>query len=1349
MLPFHSSSTSTSSYYQTTAPSQNKDNNYSIGSDRKNIPDLENNSAFVNNNNSKHADEHLNYPAHNQEYYHQHQRFSPPKSQPNNQTHKPGSYMSLPPPVTASIAKPTSSSMNYSPIGSSSTLEHPPNSQGSYRPQSYYHPSSAYSSSEYSTPHRDKNTVASASSSSASIASSSSMNSLASGGTFSSPALSHSQTYSSGLTAHQQQKTTMPPTASMNPYIAIPEEPTGSSALNYPHQPHKVNTHYRNQSLQINTSNMSPVLNLNAPGPNTTSAAALKRASYGSASSLMSFEDNSVLPYTASSLGSSQQISPNRHHFNQHSSPRLHNAASLPHSILDHGSNSAQVSSSSTTSGINSSTNAKPPGHSRTLSSSLSPTGSNMSMNTRPMAYGPSWVSPAVTPLSKTLTATVPGSVSTSANLKSPAVQATPKSATSTKQLNSPLFSSQQQQPTPGSLPPLMLRNETSPPKHSQTSSPQIHYQKSSRQNMSAQQSALMAATSQHRIANAALDLPQASDAYFRNSTGSHNTASAATMSSPSSSTSYYAPGAPPRLSQSSTTSIATTPSQLPPPVPPSLLQIAPVPLPPSFHRISSRSELSPIIHEQPKYRRALPEGGTLSPLAALTKQLSTTYNICNPDFNYQSSKNPRRILTKPSEGVHNNGYDNVDSDYILYVNDILGVEEKRRYLVLDVLGHGTFGQVAKCQNMATNEILAVKVIKSKPAYLKQSMLEVSILDHLNNQVDKNDEHNLLRFKDRFMHKNHLCLVFELLSSNLYELIKRNQFRGLSTGLVRVFAQQLLDSLKVLKDAKIIHCDLKPENILLRSLNSPIIKVIDFGSACHELQTVYTYIQSRFYRSPEVLLGLPYTSSIDMWSLGCIMAELFLGLPIFPGTSEYNQLSRITDTLGAPPNWMIEMGKASFQFMELKTDEYGRKRYVLKSRQKYSEEFQTKEEPSKQYFPSTNLDEIIMNYPLPRQRMSQQDIQKEMNNRESFLDFLKGLLNINPFERWTPHQAAMHPFITEKKYTGPFVPNLAMKNYREKPSVNTNPSNSIVAGTDVSQHSVPAGRSSYTKSQPPQPPSLPNNKDPQAKMYYGPTNSNTVTGSASGLSSSVYGTASTGKAPTHLGPRGHPVLQMPQPPPQSQVSAHSAQPVQQKPPQPLHNHHQQQFQHRAAAASSWTTRRPRASTIGNADPVPPPIQRATALVNPSQPIRTQDSPAYFPPPELVEGTRQHQPNNSSIYDNHVNVIAGSSLSPSSTSAGYHGGVPSQQQQQAYQPQSNPDMLKAQHQQPAKMPHHLAPSGLSQLTSAYGSLNGLGNGGTGMLPQQQLQQRQRNPAAGATQNESDIVRKLEQASAYWS
>lgn len=84
--------------------------------------------------------------------------------------------------------------------------------------------------------------------------------------------------------------------------------------------------------------------------------------------------------------------------------------------------------------------------------------------------------------------------------------------------------------------------------------------------------------------------------------------------------------------------------------------------------------------------------------------------------------------MTKPSKPCGNNGYDNEDSDYILYVNDVLG-SEGNKYLILDVLGQGTFGQVVKCQNLKTHEIVGVKVIKNKEAYAQQSTMEIMILD--------------------------------------------------------------------------------------------------------------------------------------------------------------------------------------------------------------------------------------------------------------------------------------------------------------------------------------------------------------------------------------------------------------------------------------------------------------------------------------------------------------------------------------------------------------------------------------------------------------------------------------------
>lgn len=113
-----------------------------------------------------------------------------------------------------------------------------------------------------------------------------------------------------------------------------------------------------------------------------------------------------------------------------------------------------------------------------------------------------------------------------------------------------------------------------------------------------------------------------------------------------------------------------------------------------------------------------------------------------------------------------------------------------------------------------------------------------------------------------------------------------------------------------------------------------------------------------------------------MWSLGCIVVELFLGLPLFPGSSEYNQVSRITEMLGQPPTWMLEVGKQSGEFFEKTHDEYGRRAYRLKSMEQYSREHKTNEQPSKKYFHANTLTEIIKTYPLPRKNMKQPEIDR-------------------------------------------------------------------------------------------------------------------------------------------------------------------------------------------------------------------------------------------------------------------------------------------------------------------------------------------------------------------------------------
>jgi len=109
-------------------------------------------------------------------------------------------------------------------------------------------------------------------------------------------------------------------------------------------------------------------------------------------------------------------------------------------------------------------------------------------------------------------------------------------------------------------------------------------------------------------------------------------------------------------------------------------------------------------------------------------------------------------------------------------------------------------------------------------------------------------------------------------------------------------------------EVDIIHCDLKPENILLKHPRRSAIKLIDFGSSCYADKRMYTYIQSRFYRSPEVLLGLKYDQKIDIWSLGCVLVEMHTGEPLFGGSDQCDQMCRIVDILGMPPINMIERG---------------------------------------------------------------------------------------------------------------------------------------------------------------------------------------------------------------------------------------------------------------------------------------------------------------------------------------------------------------------------------------------------------------------------------------------------------
>ncbi|KTF84858.1 hypothetical protein cypCar_00024322 [Cyprinus carpio] len=307
----------------------------------------------------------------------------------------------------------------------------------------------------------------------------------------------------------------------------------------------------------------------------------------------------------------------------------------------------------------------------------------------------------------------------------------------------------------------------------------------------------------------------------------------------------------------------------------------------------------------------------------------------------------------------------NGEGDYQLVQHEIL-CSVSNSYEVLEFLGRGTFGQVAKCWKRGTNEIVAIKILKNHPSYARQGQIEVSILNRLS--AENADEFNFVRSYECFQHKGHTCLVFEMLEQNLYDFLKHSKFSPLPLRHIRPILQQVATALMKLKSLGLIHADLKPENIMLVDpIRQPYrVKVIDFGSASHVSKaSCSTYLQSRYYRAPEIILGLPFCEAIDMWSLGCVIAELFLGWPLYPGASEYDQ---------TPSEHEAEMGVKSKEA----------RKYIF------------------------NCLDDMMQVNLPT-HLEGTDMLAEKADRRELIDLLKRMLRLDADKRITPTKTLAHP----------------------------------------------------------------------------------------------------------------------------------------------------------------------------------------------------------------------------------------------------------------------------------------------------------------------------------------------------
>uniref|UniRef100_A0A8C7M5F8 non-specific serine/threonine protein kinase n=1 Tax=Oncorhynchus kisutch TaxID=8019 RepID=A0A8C7M5F8_ONCKI len=348
------------------------------------------------------------------------------------------------------------------------------------------------------------------------------------------------------------------------------------------------------------------------------------------------------------------------------------------------------------------------------------------------------------------------------------------------------------------------------------------------------------------------------------------------------------------------------------------------------------------------------------------------------------------------------------EGDYQLVQHEIL-CSVSCSYEVLEFLGRGTFGQVTKCWKRGTNDIVAIKILKNHPSYARQGQIEVGILNRLS--AENADEFNFVRSYECFQHKGHTCLVFEMLEQNLYDFLKHSKFSPLPLQHIRPILQQVATALMKLKSLGLIHADLKPENIMLVDpLRQPYrVKVIDFGSASHVSKAVCsTYLQSRYYRAPEIILGLPFCEAIDMWSLGCVIAELFLGWPLYPGASEYDQIRYISQTQGLPAEYLLSAGTKTSRFFKRGPDS-SYPVWRIKAPSDHEAEMGIKSKEARKYIFNCLDDMMQVNL---SSHLEGTDMLAEKADRREFIDLLKRMLRLDADKRITPTKTLGHPFVT-------------------------------------------------------------------------------------------------------------------------------------------------------------------------------------------------------------------------------------------------------------------------------------------------------------------------------------------------
>ncbi|XP_057542587.1 serine/threonine-protein kinase AFC2-like isoform X2 [Amaranthus tricolor] len=197
-------------------------------------------------------------------------------------------------------------------------------------------------------------------------------------------------------------------------------------------------------------------------------------------------------------------------------------------------------------------------------------------------------------------------------------------------------------------------------------------------------------------------------------------------------------------------------------------------------------------------------------------------------------------------------------------------------------------------------------------------MIEIDVLEQLSRH------YSCVQMRNWFDYRNHICIVFEMLGPSLFEFLRKNNYQSFPVDLVREIGRQLLEFLAFMHDFRLVHTDLKPENIVFISSEyvkkldykgtlierkmlpkSCAIKVIDFGSTVQGSHPHHYIVTTRYYRAPEVILGLGWSYPCDLWSVGCILAELCSGEILFQTCENLEHLAMMERVLGPFPENLL------------------------------------------------------------------------------------------------------------------------------------------------------------------------------------------------------------------------------------------------------------------------------------------------------------------------------------------------------------------------------------------------------------------------------------------------------------